>query len=424
MLRTHYVSDVNAGMDGQNVTLAGWIDTIRDVGKIKFIILRDRTGKAQIVVKDMSMIPENMLRESVISIEGVVSRTKSSKDFSWEILPTVIKMLNPAEAPLPLDPNVESELETRLDNRFLDLRNPKIQAIFRIKDVIQRSFVRYFEDHGFVLVNVPSIVAASTEGGTDLFHVKYFEKSAYLSQSPQLYKQIMMATGLDKVIIQTPVFRAEKHNTTRHLNESTQMDIEIAFVEDEQPALHYIKEVVQFIYTAINRECKPQLELLGKELHVPRSIKIMTYEESLELLEKNGIKLSFGDDLTPEAERLLCTIHDPVIITKWPTDIRAFYSMPEPDNPKICRAYDMLLGGAEVLSGAQRIHKYDELVKEMKRRKLNPDNFNFYLSAFRYGIPPHAGWSFGLERLTANILGLKNIREAMIFPRDRTRMEP
>src|SRR3989344_538560 len=421
MLRDHYVSEISEKMDGKSVCVAGWIDTIRDVGKLKFLILRDRSGKAQVVVKDLGILPD-ITRESVVSIHGKVAKTKSSKDFSWELLPSSINLLNKAEVPLPLDPNVESELETRLDNRYIDLRNPKVDAIFRVQDVIRRAFVRYFEEHGFIFVNVPSIVAASTEGGTDLFPIKYFERQAYLSQSPQLYKQILMATGLDKVLIQTPVFRAEKHNTTRHLNESTQMDIEIAFVEDESPALDYMKKCIIYIYKAVAKECKQQLEALGIELKVPEEIKEVTYDEALEILAKEGIKLEWGDDLTPDAEKILGK--EPVIITKWPTDIRAFYSMPEPDNPKICRSYDMLLGGVEVLSGAQRIHKYDDLVNEMKRRGMQPENFKFYLSAFRYGMPPHAGWSFGLERLTAAMLGLKNIREACIFPRDRTRLEP
>jgi aspartyl-tRNA synthetase len=409
----------------KKVSLAGWVDSVRDKGKIVFIILRDRSGRAQVVVKDKKLIEtaKKLLREYVISVEGAVRKSQST-DFPLELEASSIVILNKAEAPLPLDPNVESELETRLHHRYMDIRNPKVAAIFRIQDIIQRSFVRYLEEQGFILVNVPCIVAAATEGGTDLFPVKYFSHNVYLSQSPQLYKQMLMASGLDKVIIQAPVFRAEQHNTTRHLNESTQMDIEIAFVEDEQTALECIGNVLQYIYSSIKKEGKASLEIL-EPLKTPKfPVKQITYTQALEILKKDGIDITWGNDLTPEAERMLCSRYELVIITKWPTDIRAFYSMPEPGRPEICRAYDMLLGGIEVLSGAQRIHKYEDLVNEMKRRGMNPSDFSFYLDAFRYGMPPHAGWSFGLQRLTMAILGLKNIREACIFPRDRTRVEP
>lgn len=432
MLRTHYSSQISKGLDSEDVTIAGWVEKKRDLGKVSFLIIRDRDGEMQVTLKK-DVVDEKLFsllseipRESVVSVQGKVVKNASAPN-EWEIIPKSITILSKAEVPLPLetDPKIKSELETRLNYRFLDLRKKENAAIFRIKDVIHRSFVRYLEHEGFVLAHVPSIVAASTEGGANLFPISYFENEAFLSQSPQLYKQMLMASGLDKVIITTPAFRAEEHNTTRHLNEVTQLDIELAFVESEEDALKYAEGVFEYIIKEVKRHCQHQLNALNRDLDVPKlPLKRLTYDECLELLKQDGIRIKWGSDITPEAEKALCKHFDPVIITKWPTDARAFYSMTEPGNEKICRAYDILYEGLEVLSGAQRQHDYALLVKEMQRRKMNPKNFTFYLDAFKYGMPPHAGWSFGLERLTMLICGLKNIREAQLWPRDRTRLAP
>ncbi len=432
MLRTHYSSQLTKKLDGKTVAVAGWVEKIRDIGKVKFLIVRDKDGETQVTAKK-GECPEavfdaisSLTRESVVSVKGTVKTSKAAPS-GVEVFPQEIVVLSKSEAPLPLetDPNIKSELETRINYRFIDLRRKEVQAVFRVKDVVHRAFIRYMEQEGFTLVHVPCVVAASTEGGTNLFPISYFENEAFLSQSPQLYKQMLMASGLDKVLIVTPVFRAEEHNTTRHLNESTQMDIEVAFVEDEQSALKYMQSAIHFIYSQVENQCKPQLEALKRKISVPQMpFKQLTYDRALELLKKDGIKIQWGGDLTPEAERALCKHFNPVIVTKWPTDARAFYAMAEPGNEKICRGYDLLIDGLEISSGAQRQHDYGLLVKEMKRRKMNPKNFEFYLNAFKYGMPPHAGWSFGLERLTQVICGATNIREAMLWPRDRTRLTP
>jgi len=426
MLRTHYSKDVRDG----DVIVAGWVRAIRDIGKTKFIILADRYGEIQITAKKdevgealMRQI-DTLTKESVISVSGAAKKSAQAPG-GKEIVPSEIIVLNKSESVLPLDLKIKSQLDTRLDFRFLDLRHPEVRAIFRIKDVIQRSFVRYLEDRDFVLINTPAIVAAATEGGTNLFPISYFEREAFLVQSPQLYKQMMMASGLDKVAIVTPVFRAEEHDTSFHLNETTQMDIEAAFVNDEQDVLDHLQGVINYIYSQVSKNCNDELKALGRDIAVPKlPIKQVTYDDALQLLKKEGVKLKWGDDLSPETQRLINKHFDPVIVTKWPTDRRAFYAMPEPGKEKICRGYDMLIDGIEICSGAQRIHEHDKLVKEMLRRKMNPKNFEFYLDAFRYGIPPHAGWSIGLERLTMVICGLKNIRECMLFPRDRKRLTP
>src|SRR3989344_3996053 len=266
-------------------------------------------------------------------------------------------------------------------------------------------------------------VAGRTEGRTNLVLISYFDTEAFLVQSPQLYKQILMASGLDKVIIQCPVFRAEEHDTSFHLNESMQMDIEMAFVNGEPEILHYLEGVIKYIYSRLSAECAGEMKILGRDATPPKGIKQITYDEARGIINQES-KLEWGDDFTPEMQRIINKKYNPVIVTKWPTDLRAFYSMPEPGNEKICRAYDLLMDGVEISSGAQRIHKHDELVREMKRRGMNPDNFEFYLNAFRHGMPPHGGWSIGLDRLTMVITGMKNVRECVLFPRDRKRLTP
>lgn len=426
MLRTHYSSEVKDG----DVAIAGWVRAVRDIGKAKFVIIADRYGEMQVTAKS-GEVGEALLKqisglakESVIAVKGKVRKSAQAPG-GKEIVPTEIIILNKSESVLPLDLKIKSNLDTRLDFRFLDLRHPEMRAIFRIKDVIQRSFVRYFEERDFIMVNTPAIVAAATEGGTNLFPISYFDREAFLGQSPQLYKQMMMASGLDKVIIVTPVFRAEEHDTSFHLNESTQMDIEVAFVEDEQDVLEYMQGVTHYMYSQVSKMCSAELAALGRKLAVPKlPVKQLTYDDALQLVKKEGTKMEWGSDFTPETQRLINKHFNPVIITKWPTDVRAFYAMPEPGKEKICRGYDMLIDGIEICSGAQRVHEHDKLVKEMLRRKMNPANFEFYLNAFKYGMPPHAGWSIGLERLTMVVCGVKNIRECMLFPRDRKRLMP
>ena len=424
MLRTHYIGELSG--NEENISLAGWIRNIRGHGKIMFVFLADRDGQIQITVKD-DLIKDfkSLSREDVVSVKGSVKKNDKAPN-GMELIPSSIEVLNRSEKPLPLetDSKIESNLDTRLDNRFLDVRNPKVMSIFRIKDMIQRHFIRHFEDKGFVLVNTPEIVAAATEGGTDLFPISYFEKEAFLVQSPQLYKQILMASGLDKVMIQCPVFRAEEHDTSFHVNESIQMDIEQAFVRNEDEVLKHMKEFILSLYQKINDSCSKELKNLGRDIKVPEKIEQITYDEALKIVNKKSKELEWGDDFTPEMQRTINKEFEPVIVTKWPTDIRSFYSMPEPGNEKICRSYDMLINGIEVSSGAQRIHKNDELVNEMKSRGMNPENFEFYINAFKYGMPPHAGWSFGLDRLTMVMTGMKNIRECIMFPRDRKRLTP
>ena len=423
-----YTTDA-AKMAGKRATIFGWVRKTRDLGSLMFIVLYDRFGEIQVTLKkgDKNFeMASKISRESVLRVTGTVTKNEKAPG-GIELNPDEIEVIARAESPLPLetDPKIKSELDTRIDNRFIDLRKKENAAIFAIKDVIYRSFIEYLEKEGFTLMHTPCIIAAATEGGTNLFPLSYFDKEAFLVQSPQLYKQMLMASTFDKVMIITPAFRAEEHNTIRHLNECLQMDIETAFVKDEEGALKYAEGVINYIYKQVAEKCKEELKALDRKLDVPKMpFKRMTYDDALKFLAKEGIKIEWGNDFTPEAEKMIGKHFNPVIVTKWPTDIRAFYSMPEPGREEVCRGYDMLIDGIEAMSGAQRVHDYRQLVDILKKRGMNPDNFKFYTDAFRFGMPSHAGWSFGLERLTMFICGLKNIREATLWPRDRTRLTP
>lgn len=435
-MRTHYSSQVKGLDEGEKTTVSGWVHEIRDLGRLKFIILRDREGFVQVtgkkgetdgeIVDMMGGIP----RESVIEVCAIVSPNDRAPN-GVELKPESINVLAESDSPLPLDVTgkVEADIDTRINNRFMDVRKPEVKAIFTIRAKIQEAFREYLLENDFMEINPPSIIAAASEGGTNLFPITYFEREAFLAQSPQLYKQMLMSTGMDRVFITMPVFRAEAHNTVRHLNEIYMLDIERAFIESEEDVMQDLEGVIRHMVKKVVEECPGELQALDRtdEVKVPElPFKRVTYDECLEILSGYDIKLEWGDDIPPEGEKALNTHfkNRPFFIKHWPTDIRAFYSRPLDDNPKICGAFDLDYMGMEMSSGAQRIHDYGQLVDALKKKGLDPDGFEFYLKAFRYGMPPHGGWGLGAERLTLAIVGAKNIRECVLFPRDRHRITP
>ncbi len=408
------------------IEVAGWVQLNRDLSKIKFILLRDVSGVIQItgvkgktpdkVFKEMSEIT----RESVIHVTGSLKDSKQAPG-GKEINPDKIEIISVAEE-LPIDVSdySKTELPKRLDYRFLDLHRQRTQAIFKISSEISNSFREFFYKKNFIEVQLPSIISSSSEGGTDLFPVSYFEKKAYLAQSPQLYKQ-MLACSIENVFTITPVWRAEKHNTVRHLNESRQMDIEMAFANQEI-VMKELEEVVQYIVKQVISKCKDELKLLGIDLKIPKS-KYLSYDEIVKLL-----KMKYGEDLTPENEKKLGEGYSDTIVFvhSWPAKLKPFYIMPKDAkaDAKLSEGFDAIYSGLEISSGGQRIHFPELLIKMIKVKGLNPSNFKEYIDSFRYGAPPHAGWSIGLERLTQILTGQSNIREAVLFPRDRDRLSP
>ncbi len=419
MKRT-YIDELKSGKE---VLLKGWVYEVRGLAKLKFILLRDATGIIQCVVK--KKIPELSL-ESVVEIRGKVKKANVRAEFARkdvEIEVSDLIVLNKAEK-LPIHVNeksVKSNLPTRLDYRSLDVRKPKVKAIFKIQSVVINAFREFFYKKNFIEIQPPEIIATSTEGGTDLFEVKYFDKKAYLAQSPQLYKQLM-AISWEKVFSTNPIWRAEKHDTSKHINEIRQMDIEVAFANDME-VIKYLEEVGQFMVKKVLEECKLEIELLGLKLKIPKA-KYLSYKEAVDILKKHKFKIKYGDDFEPEAEKKLCELFPNSIVFTydWPIDLKPFYIWPK--DGKISGGFDALYGGVEISSGGQRVHIPEILIKQLKSKKLKPEDFKWYVDAFRFGAPIHSGWSIGLERFTKAICDLENIREATLFVRDRKRLTP
>jgi len=410
----------------------GWVEEIRNIGSIKFIKLHTVEEDLQITLKkeevDKQLFDsiDKITRQSAIVVEGDIRENKEAPG-GKEIIPKKIEVVGLSEVPLPLDPSgkTPAELETRLDWRFLDFRNRKTVAVYKIQNWIIRAFRDYLIKNNFFEIQPPCIIASASEGGAELFKLQYFEKQAYLAQSPQLYKQ-MGAISFGKVFCIMPVFRAEKFNKPTHLNEIRQMDVEIAFVESEEDAMKVLEECFVHILETIKENCKRELGILKRELEIPKlPLKRITYEEAVELLKKEGEEIEYGQDFSKLQEQKLGEIVDKAFFIKeWPTELKAFYAMPFENNPKICRAFDLIYEGLEISSGTQRIHIPELLINQLKAKELNPDDFKFYIDCFRFGAPPHAGWSIGLERITMKICGLNNIQEATMFPRTRTRLTP
>ena len=432
-LRTHYSIDVKDKDHGKIITVAGWVEDIRNIGSIAFIILRDRKGTLQITVlkKENTELFEklvNISRESVISVKGLCKESDKARN-GYEVIPHELEILSIAETPLPLGvvDKIESELETRLDNRFIDLRKEEIQAIFKIRNTIIAAVHEYLRKENFIEVHTPNIIASSSEGGTDVFKLKYFEKEAFLAQSPQLYKQMLMSTGLDRVYEIAWYFRAEEHNTRRHLNESTAVDLEMAFIKDEEDVMKILENLVYHMWKRAV-DCKGELDVLNKKIIVPKlPFKRVKYDEVIKKLKENNYDIDWGVDLGTEEERLLGEImkeegHEFYFVTKYPIDAKPFYTMPE--ESKYSRSFDLACKGVEIASGSQRIHEFELLKKRLNACNLNPKDFESYLKAFCYGMPPHGGFGFGIERFLMNLLDIKNIRECILFPRDRTRLIP
>lgn len=413
--KREYVKDALDKKDNSKVIVAGWIEKVKLMGNLAFINLRDRTGILQIVAKGFNDLGK-LTPESVISASGTIKKGQK-KSGEKELILENYELINKAETPLPIDlVQNTTQMEKRIDYRHLDLHNPRVQAIFKIQSEILHAFREYFYKEGFVEFQTPSIISSASEGGTDLFEVKYFNEKAYLAQSPQLYKQ-MGATSLEKVTMVVTVWRAEKHDTIRHLNESRQMDIEEAF-KDELGVMKRMEEVIPFIIKEVNNRCKEELKLLNVKLEIPK-FKYLSYEETIKLL-----KSRYGEDLTPENEKELNKKfpNTVVFVYDWPLEIKPFYIMPK--DKKTARGFDAIYNGMEISSGGQRIHLPELLIERIKAKGLDPKNFKSYIDSFRHGAPAHSGWSIGLERFTMVLLGLSNIRESVLFPRDRYRLTP
>ncbi|CAG0952127.1 MAG: aspartate--tRNA(Asn) ligase [Candidatus Methanoperedens sp.] len=432
MIRTHYSNQITPEMNGNTVTVCGWAHEIRDLGGITFLVVRDREGLIQVTLfkkaidKGVLEVVKSISRESVVSVTGTVKKEAKAPN-GYELVPTAVTVLGKAESPLPMDTTgkVDADLDTRLDVRFMDMRRLRTTSIFRIRNLLLKSIREYLDREGFVEITTPKVVATATEGGTALFPITYFEREAFLNQSPQLFKQLMMSGGLDRVYEIGPIFRAEEHDTRKHLNEATSIDIEASFIDNED-VMVVLENLINYVYTYVARNGQIYLKNLGVEIKIPQlPFKRITYTEAIKIAKDNGEQIEWGDDLSTESEHSIGrTIGEHYFITDWPSKIKPFYALPYEDKPELCRAFDMMHPRMELSSGAQRVHDPELLKGRITAQGLNADGFDFYLKAFKYGMPPHSGWGVGAERLLMTMLGIENIREVVLFPRDRRRLSP
>ncbi|HDS45827.1 MAG TPA: aspartate--tRNA(Asn) ligase [Methanomicrobia archaeon] len=424
-----YSTELSAASDGERVNIAGWVHEKRDLGGLFFLIIRDREGYVQVtfhkrtVGKDLFEQGRKIPRESVVSIKGLI-RAEPKAPNGYELIPDHLDVLSVASPILPLDTTgkVGAELDTRLDARFMDVRTERTKQIFMIRSRMLTAVRNFLTDRGFVEINTPKIVSAATEGGTALFPITYFEREAFLNQSPQLYKQMLIASGLDAVFEIAPIFRAEEHDTTKHLNEATSIDVEVAFVTMEA-VMQLLESLVAHVYAEIAPY--PGLKSGAFDFVIPPTpFRRITYEEALDLLAAEGVELEWGEDFSTAHEHILGkVIGEHYFIIDWPCAIKPFYAQPI-EGTDICDAFDLMHPRLELSSGSQRVHSYELLTERIESKGLAPESFEFYLNAFRFGMPPHAGWGLGVERLLMTLLGLENVREAVLFPRDRRRLVP
>jgi nondiscriminating aspartyl-tRNA synthetase len=412
---------------GTEVTVAGWVHRIRDLGGVSFVVLRDRTGSVQLVFDTKPAVTP----ESVIRVEGTAAANEKAPG-GLEVRVRSLEILSPAETDLPFPVNQDpgkTSLESILDNRMISLRNPAILSIFRVQSTILRCFAEHLRSEGFSEIKTSKLIGTGTEGGTGLFAVEYFDTKVYLTQSPQIYKQALISSGLERVFEIGPAYRAEKHDTPRHINEFTSLDLEVAFIESEQELMDLETRILAAIFRGV-RETNER-ELAAWKATVPdpaacAAIPRVSHDEAREIVTKEGGHKVY--EITPEGERILCDWAgrtagiEAVFVHGYPRKSRPFYTYPAENNRT--RSFDLLFRGLEVTSGSMRINRYDMLLENLKAFDLNPDGLSDYLSIFRYGCPPHGGFAIGLERLTQKLLGLASVKEATLFPRDRKRTRP
>jgi len=414
------------GKVGEEVELQGWLHWRRDLGGIQFILLRDRGGIVQVVLPGGLKLP---LPESAVRVRGVVVANEKAPG-GYEVQAEGLEVLQPSQQPTPVEiPKEEwrANPETLLTYRYVTLRGEKARAPLKIQSALVRGFRKYLDAQGFTEIFTPKLVRAGAEGGANLFEVDYFGEPAYLAQSPQLYKQIMVGV-YERVYEVAPVWRAEEHATSRHLNEYLSLDVEMGFIESEEDVMALEEELVRAMLEEAAQTAGPELELLEVEMpKLPREIPRVPYAEARRIV-KEELGLGMGADLNDEAERALGAYFsekygtDFVFIVQYPESVRPFYTYPTGDG--LTRGYDLLFRGLEITSGGQRIHDPDVIVQQLEKKGMDPERFRDYIEVFKYGMPPHGGFAIGAERFTQKLIGLPNVRYARAFPRDRHRLEP
>jgi len=435
--RTHYTSELKENI-GKKVLLSGWVHDCRLMGGINFLLLRDKDGIVQVTAAK-EKVPKKILdeyqklhQEDVLTISGKVVSSKKAPQ-GIEIIPDEIEIISRAATPLPLDPRrvTKANLDTRLDWRSLDLRSPQSVAIFKIQSKMIEGMQEHLRKNGFIQVFTPSLLGGTSEGGSDVFPVVYFDRQAYLRQDPQLHRELLIAAGFDKIFDTGPSWRAEKSHTIRHMTEHRTIAPEMAFIKDESDIIKLEEEAVVYTVKKIKKECEEDLENFGKEVTIPKTpFPELRFPKIYDILEELGKPISKGEDLNRESEEALGKYvkekykSDFFFVNRFPFAIKPFYVMRVDEEPQWARSIDLMFKGMEQSSGGQREHRYEKIIQQLKEKQMNLESMKWFTDVFKYGVPPMGGFSIGIERFTQQLLDLENVREATAFPRDPERLLP
>ena len=426
--RSHYSNELNASMDGTQVTVMGWVLTVRGHGNISFATVHDKNGDLSIVAKKGDCSDE--IREKISSLKahssiGIIGTIKASEKApsGFEIIPTELRVFSEVTTIPPFEPTAKTvkNIDTRLEVRPIDLRRNILQHVFKTRSLVLKTIRDYFNDQNFVEINTPKMIATATEGGAALFPIFYYNKEAFLAQSPQLYKE-QLTMSFEKVFEIAPIFRAEPSRTNRHLAEAISIDLEEAFV-DYNDVMSRIEDIIKVSINAVNDYIKNNPDSEFTPTPVPESIPRYTYDDLVDRMQKAGAKTEWGDDLYPSNLKKI-GLDGFYFITDWPLGPKPFYVKDSKSNPKISESFDLMFGDLELSSGSTRIEKRDELAQRMSNKGMKTDSFEYHLNAFDYGVPPHAGCGIGLERLIMALTGTENIRDTTFYPRDVDRLTP
>ncbi len=424
--KTHDIVDLSGSQIGGEVTVGGWVEDLRKLGKMTFITLRDVTGISQVVVKGgLNDALGEVNRQSVIRVRGVLQETKA-RDFGFEVRAEQIDVLARAVHPLPVDPigRLESNIDTRLNHRALDMRNQRTASIFKIRHRVLQSLRSTLVRRKFIEITTPKIIGSASEGGANLFSLEYFGRTAYLAQSPQLYKE-QMTIGLERVFEIANFYRAENSHTGRHLSEFTSVDVEAAFM-DYGDVMGVLEELVTRAYADAAEDCEAEQRALSHEIRAPEApFERVTYSRCVDEVREAGGEIEFGDDLLDSHLRIVGERHPGFFfLTDWPMKLKPFYIREKDGDAGLSRSFDLQCGYLELASGGTRLHDPELLKARLGEQGLDPSQFADHLEAFGWGMPPHSGWGMGLDRLVATLAGIDNVREVVLYPRDPDRLRP
>lgn len=421
------------------VTLHGWVHDLRDMGGLKFLLLRDSTGIIQVTVVKKEVTPEilntmkELTAESVVTVVGKVQANPKVHS-GMELIPTTITLLSKAKAELPIsvtEKTITTGLSKRLDWRSLDLRKLKHQAIFRVQSALLEGMSKYLLGNGFTQVFTPCILGVASESGSEVFPLIYFDREAFLRQDPQLHRQLTIAGGIPRIFDIGPAWRAELSHTNKHLCEHRVCAVESAFIKDEFETMRIEEQVIIAALTNVKEKCAKDLELLGVELTIPKApFPVLQFPDVYEIARHKGKQIIEGEDLDSEADKLVWEYvkehlkTEFYFINRFPSKIKPFYVMRNDAEPQWARSVDLNFKGLELSSGGQREHRYDQLMENVKRKGMRESEVEWFTQFFQYGVPPHGGFAIGIERLTMSLLNIENVRDCVLFPRDPERLVP